>query len=159
MIRVNTLPLYCTYYSTIDHILIRHHTLIAVAPTFIRRHYAIFLMDTYSLNACTTIRVCRASGKEVDRVDHTVQTDYSTPAASLGRCAHSRCEALSLAGFLTDKVWLERRRVVIIVLGEWWSPSTARRNQNDSCPFELGLCQTFRGHSEGASGHKRGTLQ
>ena len=66
-------------------------TLIAVAPTFIRRHYAILLMDTYSLNACTTIRACRASGKEVDRVE--IQTDYSCTAprrtAALGRAAHT----------------------------------------------------------------------
>ena len=38
----------------------------------------------------------------------TIQTDYSTPTAALGRLAHSHCEALSLAGYswlLADKVW------------------------------------------------------
>ena len=33
-----------------------------------------------------------------------IQTDYSTPAAALGRRAHSHREALSLAAFLVDKV-------------------------------------------------------
>ena len=33
-----------------------------------------------------------------------IQTDYSTPAAALGRRAHSHREALSLATFLVDKV-------------------------------------------------------
>ena len=33
-----------------------------------------------------------------------IQTDCSTPAATLGRRAHSHCEALSLAAFLVDKV-------------------------------------------------------
>ena len=38
----------------------------------------------------------------------TIQTDYSTPTAALGRLAHSHCEALSLTGYswlLADKVW------------------------------------------------------
>ena len=34
-----------------------------------------------------------------------IQTDYSTPAAALGRRAHSHREALSDAAFLVDKVW------------------------------------------------------
>ena len=34
-----------------------------------------------------------------------IQTDYRTPAASLGRRAHSHRAALSLAAFLVDKVW------------------------------------------------------
>ena len=33
-----------------------------------------------------------------------IQTDYSTPAAALGRRAHSHRGALSLAAFLVDKV-------------------------------------------------------
>ena len=48
-----------------------------------------------------------------------IQADYSTPAAALGRRAHSdceTCEALSLAAFLVDKVLgataLIRRRFV-----------------------------------------------
>ena len=45
-----------------------------------------------------------SASKEVDRV-LAIQTDYSTPAAALGRRAHSHCEALSLAAFLVDKVW------------------------------------------------------
>ena len=34
-----------------------------------------------------------------------IQTDYSTPAAALGRRTHSHRAALSLAAFLVDKVW------------------------------------------------------
>ena len=34
-----------------------------------------------------------------------IQTDYSTPAAALGRRAHSHRAALTLAAFLVDKVW------------------------------------------------------
>ena len=34
-----------------------------------------------------------------------IQTDYSTPAAALGRRAHSHRAALSLAALLVDKVW------------------------------------------------------
>ena len=33
-----------------------------------------------------------------------IQTDYSTPAAALGRRAHSHRAALTLAAFLVDKV-------------------------------------------------------
>ena len=43
--------------------------------------------------------------------------------------------------------------------GEWWSPCTVRRNQNDSDPLRLWPCITFRRHSEGASGQKGGTLR
>ena len=45
-----------------------------------------------------------------------IQTNCSTPAAALGRRAHSHREALSLAAFLVDKVGAEpqllRRRFV-----------------------------------------------
>ena len=37
-----------------------------------------------------------------------IQTDYSTPAAALGRRAHSHREALSLAAFLIDTCWAGR---------------------------------------------------
>ena len=95
----------------------------------------------------------------------SIQTDDSTLAAVIGRRAHSHCEALSSAAFVADKVWrshssngedsLDAHQTVH---GEWWSPCIYRRNQNDSSPLELWLCLTFRRHSEGASGQKRGTL-
>jgi hypothetical protein len=94
-----------------------------------------------------------------------IQTDYSTPAAALGRRAHSHREALSLAAFLVDKVLRSHSSYGDDSLdahqymhGEWWSPCIYRRNRNDSSPLRLWLCRTFRRHSEGASARKRGTL-
>ena len=36
----------------------------------------------------------------------SIQTDYTTLTAELGRRAHSHREALSFAAFLDEKVWL-----------------------------------------------------
>ena len=104
-----------------------------------------------------------------------IQTDYSTPAAALGRRAHSHREALSLAAVLVDKVLrcaepqLLRRRLSLdahqyMHHGEWWSPciyiiQLYRRNHNDSSPLRLWLCRTSRRHSKGASTRKGGTLR
>ena len=102
----------------------------------------------------------------------SIQTDYSTLTAVLGRRAHSHREALSSAAFVADQVLRSCSSYIVIrklygddsldahqyMHGEWWSPCIYRRNQNDSSPLELWLCQTFRRHSEGASGQKRGTL-
>ena len=94
-----------------------------------------------------------------------IQTDYSTPAAALGRRAHSHRAALSLAAFLVDKVLRSHSSYGDDSLdahqymhGEWWSPCIYRRNHNDSSPLRLWLCRTFRRHSEGASARKGGTL-
>ena len=96
-----------------------------------------------------------------------IQTDYSTPAAALGRRAHSHRAALTLAAFLVDKVGQSHSSygddsldALQNVHGEWWSPCIYRRNRNDSSPLSLRLwlCRTFRRHSEGASARKGGTL-
>ena len=97
-----------------------------------------------------------------------IQTDYSTPAAALGRRAHSHREALSLAAFLVDLRFCGATALTETMIR--WTPINIcmkngslhayikQRNHNDSSP--LRLCRTFRRHSEGASARKAkgGTL-
>ena len=100
----------------------------------------------------------------------SIQTDYSTLTAVLGRRAHSHREALSSAAFVADQV-LRRPQLQLrtsfgedsldalqYMHGEWWSPCIYRRNQNDSSPLELQLRRTLCRHSECASAQKAGTL-
>ena len=98
----------------------------------------------------------------------SIQTDYSTLTAVLGRRAHSHREALSSAAFVADQVLrscssygedsLDALQYMHALHGEWWSPCIYRRNQNDSSPLELQLRRTLRRHSECASAQKAGTL-
>ena len=95
----------------------------------------------------------------------SIQTDYSTLTAVLGRRAHSHREALSSAAFVADQVLRscssygeDSLDALQYMHGEWWSPCIYRRNQNDSSLLELQLRRTFRRHSEGASAQKGGTL-
>ena len=87
----------------------------------------------------------------------SIQTDYSTLTAVLGRRAHSHREALSSAAFVADQVLRscssygeDSLDALQYMHGEWWSPCIYRRNQNDSSPLELQLRrwqnppQTFR---------------
>jgi hypothetical protein len=95
----------------------------------------------------------------------SIQTDYSTLTAVLGRRAHSHREALSSAAFVADQVLRscssygeDSLDALQYMHGEWWSPCIYRRNQNDSSPLELQLRRTLRRHSECASAQKAGTL-
>ena len=95
----------------------------------------------------------------------SIQTDYSTLTAVLGRRAHSHREALSSAAFVADQVLRscssygeDSLDALKYMHGEWWSPCIYRRNQNDSSPLELQLRRTLRRHSECASAQKGGTL-
>ena len=76
----------------------------------------------------------------------SIQTDYSTLTAVLGRRAHSHREALSSAAFVADQVLRscssygeDSLDALQYMHGEWWSPCIYRRNQNDSSPLELQL--------------------
>ena len=108
-----------------------------------------------------------------------IQTDYSTPAATLGCRAHSHCEALSLAAFLVDKVW--RSHSSYCTLGLPLEMETNRDDCFEPCAYMessalhahfrgiitvllrkscgSAKAQTFRRHSEGASARNQGTLR
>ena len=97
-----------------ERILITHT---AVAPTFFRQRYAILLLATTYVNT-------QLSGRARARMwtALAIQTDDSTPAAALGRRAHSHRAALSLAAFLVDEVGrhaLGASRVVVRPLPCW----------------------------------------
>ena len=79
-----------------ERILITHR---AVAPTF----FQTALRNTFAAYHVNTQLLGRARARRWTAL--VIQTDYSTPAAALGRRAHSHREALSDAAFLVDKVW------------------------------------------------------
>ena len=68
----------------------------------------------------------------------SIQTDYRTPMAALGRRAHCHHEALSLAAFLVDKVWLGR------------ATALTEKNRDDSIEVRMET-KTFLRHPEGAN--------
>ena len=55
-----------------------------------------------------------------------IQTDYSTPAAALGRRAHSHRAALTLAAFLVDKVLRSHTQLTALTETIRWTPINIR---------------------------------
>ena len=97
-----------------------------------------------------------------------IQTDYSTPAASLGRRAHSHCETLSLAADLVYKVWRSHSSLTALTETIRWTPIKIRMESGGLHASKLkessrffsveavalpNLTQTFRGRERSKRGY------